>query len=89
MGYVGLSGLLHGLLAAGVVAGLGPRRREPQILAVILAAKIAYEQLAGPLPGSESTTGGTVIVAAHAYGAIAGALCAGILRIRVRDRAPI
>ena len=70
-------------------AGLGSRRREPLILAVILATKIAYEQLAGPLPGSEATTGGTVIVAAHAYGAVTGAIAAGILRIRVRDHTPI
>ncbi len=89
IGYVGLSGLLHGLLAAGVVAGLGSRRIEPIVLAVILVAKIAYEQLAGPLPGSEATTGGAVIVAAHAYGVVAGAVAAGLIRISVRDRAPI
>ena len=89
IGYVGLSGLLHGLLAAGVVAGLGSGRVEPAILAVILVAKIAYEQIAGPLPGSEATTGGAVIVVAHAYGAIAGAVGAGVIRIRVRDRTPI
>jgi rhomboid family GlyGly-CTERM serine protease len=89
LGYVGLSGLLHGLLAAGVVAGLGSGRAEPVILAVILVAKVAYEQLAGPLPGSEASTGGNVIVAAHAYGAITGAIAAGIIQIRVRDRTPI
>ena len=89
LGYVGLSGLLHGLLAAGVVAGLGSGRAEPVILAVILVAKVAYEQLAGPLPGSEASTGGNVIVAAHAYGAITGAIAAGIVQIRVRDRTPI
>ena len=89
LGYVGLSGLLHGLLAAGVVAGLRSGRPEPLILAVILVAKVAYEQLAGPLPGSEASTGGNVIVAAHAYGVIAGVVAAGIMQIRVRDRAPI
>lgn len=89
MGYVGLSGLLHGLLAAGIVAGLGRGRPELLALAVVLVGKLAYEQLAGPLPGSETTTGGAVIVAAHAYGAIAGVIGGGIMRIRVRERAPI
>ena len=89
IGYVGLSGLLHGLLAAGVVAGIGAGRGETIVLGIILVAKIIYEQVAGPLPGSETTTGGAVIVAAHAYGAVAGAIGGGIMRIRVRDRAPI
>ena len=89
VGYVGLSGLLHGLLAAGIVAGIGAGRVEPVVLAVILAAKIIYEQVAGSLPGSETTTGGAGIVAAHAYGAVAGAIAGGILRIRVRDRASL
>ena len=89
IGYVGLSGLLHGLLAAGIVAGIGAGRAEPVLLAVIVVAKLTYEQVVGPLPGSETTTGGTVIVAAHAYGAVAGAIGGGIMRIRVRDRASI
>ncbi|MDH3429061.1 MAG: rhombosortase [Gammaproteobacteria bacterium] len=87
--YVGLSGLLHGLLAAGILGCLGSQRIEVWILAVALIAKLAYEQSVGPLPGSEESTGGHVIVAAHAYGALAGALAAGLLRIRVRRQASI
>ncbi len=89
IGYVGLSGLLHGLLAAGIVASLGSGRSEIWILGVGLAAKLAYEQLVGPLPGSENATGGAVIVAAHAWGSLAGALAAGLLMIRVRTQASI
>lgn len=81
--YVGLSGLLHGLLAGGVVGGLRSKRPDILILGIALLGKIAYEQLLGPLPGSEETTGGTVIVAAHAWGALAGAVAAAIA-IRVR-----
>ena len=89
IGYVGLSGLLHGLLAAGIIASLGSGRSEIWILGVGLAAKLGYEQLVGPLPGSEHAAGGAVIVAAHAYGALAGALAAGLLMIRVRAQASI
>ena len=86
--YVGLSGLLHGMLAAGIVAGLAGRSAETLLLAVVVAGKLAWEQFAGPLPGSETTSGGAVIVDAHLYGVIGGTLVALVL-IRVRGRAPI
>ncbi len=87
--YVGLSGLLHGVLAAGIVSAAGSKQLEIWILGAALIAKLTYEQLVGPLPGSEETSGGTVIVAAHAYGAISGAVAAGLIMIRVRRRASI
>ena len=87
--YVGLSGLLHGLLAAGIVAGIPAGRLDAWILGVLLVAKLAYEQLAGPLPGSAEASGGAVIVAAHLYGAIAGAVAAGGILISVHRRPPI
>jgi rhomboid family GlyGly-CTERM serine protease len=86
--YVGLSGLLHGMLAAGIVAGLAARSGEAFVLAVVVAGKLAWEQFAGPLPGSEATSGGAVIVDAHLYGVIGGALVAATL-IRVRGRPSI
>lgn len=86
--YVGLSGLLHGMLAAGIVAGWPERRAEALILSVVVAGKLAFEQLVGPLPGSESTSGGAVIVDAHLYGVIGAVLVAAMI-IRVRRQAPI
>lgn len=86
--YVGLSGLLHGMLAAGIVAGLAGCSAETLLLAVVVAGKLAWEQFAGPLPGSETTSGGAVIVDAHLYGVIGGTLVALVL-IRVRRGAPI
>ena len=75
--YVGLSGLLHGVLAAGTIAWW---RFESKALAlaltVVVIAKLAWEQLHGALPLSGDMT---VIVAAHLYGAIGGALAAGAL----------
>ncbi|NIV18169.1 MAG: rhombosortase [Woeseiaceae bacterium] len=88
MGYVGLSGVLHGLLAAGIVAGLRTGNAEVRILGIVIVLKIGWEQFFGPLPGSEEASGGTVIVASHAWGALAGAVCAAIL-IRVRASSPI
>jgi len=80
--YVGLSGVVHGLLVAGIVAGLGRDRPELAILAVLLLAKLGWEHLIGPLPGSEASTGGNVITAAHLYGAVAGLAAGAILRRR-------
>ena len=87
--YVGLSGLLHGLLAAGLLSGIVARDRESIALAAFVVAKLAWEQIGGPLPGSEATSGGTVIVEAHLYGAIGGLLAAALLWRRVRPSASI
>lgn len=77
--YVGLSGLLHGLLISGACAGLTRWRAESITMFALVFGKIIYEQIAGPLPGSELTSGGSVVVNAHLYGAIAG-LIIGLLR---------
>jgi rhomboid family GlyGly-CTERM serine protease len=87
--YVGLSGLLHGVLAAGIVAGFSRDRHELWVLGVLLVGKIAFEQVFGPLPGSEDASGGAVITAAHLYGAITGAVAASVHAIRVRARTSI
>ena len=84
--YVGLSGVLHGILVAGIVGAIRTGRLEILVLAVAVTAKLVYEQIAGPLPGSEQTTGGTVIIAAHAYGAFSGAISGGLLMIRTSGR---
>jgi hypothetical protein len=76
------------MLAAGIVAGLAERSSEAAILAVVVAGKVAWEQFAGPLPGSEATSGGAVIVDAHLYGMLGGTAVAFAL-IRVRRAAPI
>src|ERR1700733_9585488 len=75
--YVGSSGVLHGVLAAGTCAHL--RRREPDgwVLALFLVGKLVYEQVQGALP---LTAGGAVIVDAHLYGAVAGSVAVLLLR---------
>lgn len=79
--YVGLSGLLHGLLVGGLVASLpGPDRRLALSVGILLVLKLTYEQHYGPLPGSETAAGVPVVVDAHLYGAFGG-LAAGVLAL--------
>ena len=77
--YVGLSGVLHGLLIAGAIRGFRALPSESAIIVGIVVVKLAYEQIAGPMPGSESVSGGDVVVNAHLFGAIGGALAAAAL----------
>jgi len=78
--YVGLSGLLHGLLVGGLYKGIRERDKESIVLVCFVLAKLAWEQLSGgPLPGSEATSGGTVIVNAHLYGTVGGGLAGALL----------
>lgn len=83
--YVGLSGVLHGILAGGLVGAWSSSRVEVPILLLLLAAKLAYEQVFGAMPGSESSAGGAVVVNAHLYGALAGGVAA-LLAIRYNGR---
>jgi len=87
--YVGMSGLLHGLLVAGIITRLRSLDIETGVLLLLLIAKIGYEQLNGPLPGSEGTSGGAVVVDAHLYGALGGILGALLAKIRASTRSSI
>lgn len=75
--YVGFSGVLHGALAAGAVAWW---RHESRLLALLLSAillgKLAWEQWQGALPLSGDLP---VVVDAHLYGALGGALAGFML----------
>lgn len=81
--YVGLSGLLHGLLVAGLIARLRPAPIESLALLAAVGVKLAFEQFSGPLPGTESASGGPVVIDAHLYGALSG--LAASLPIAIRD----
>jgi rhomboid family GlyGly-CTERM serine protease len=74
--YVGLSGVLHGALAAGAVAWW---RFESKVLATVLTCifvgKLGWEQVRGALPSASDMA---VVVDAHLYGAMGG-LMAGLL----------
>ncbi len=72
--YVGLSGVLHGLLAAGALVGLTERRERlfTGLVLAVVAAKLGWEQWAGATPGTEAVADGRVVVDAHLYGALGG-----------------
>ena len=76
--YVGMSGFLHGLLVAGIVLGFQFLPREAVLGGMVVASKIVYEQILGPMPGSEQSAGGNVVVDAHLYGALAGLAIAAV-----------
>ncbi len=81
--YVGLSGALHGLFAAGLVGSARERPVESAVLGVILFGKLAWEQFGGGLPGTSSLVAGAVITEAHLYGAVGG-LLAGLALVVLR-----
>lgn len=72
--YRGLSGLLHGWLVVAILRHCGCHPWLNTLLLSLLAAKLTWEQAAGALPGSESWTGGAVVVDAHLYGALSGVI---------------
>lgn len=87
--YVGLSGVLHGLLLAGAIQGLKSLPAESAVICLLVIGKLVYEQLIGPLPGSESVSGGDVVVNAHLFGAIGGVIAAGFFWHRVETATAI
>jgi rhomboid family GlyGly-CTERM serine protease len=87
--YVGLSGVLHGFVAAGALALLLRRQPLGAVLAICLGGKLAFEQIIGPVPFTAASVGGPVVVAAHLYGAAGGALAEAVARIVGRWRSRV
>ncbi len=83
--YVGLSGVLHGVLAAGALAWWRSQTRLlAGLLTAVLVVKLLWEHWQGPLGWSGDLS---VIVNAHLYGAVGGGLTAALLILR-RQRMP-
>lgn len=84
--YVGMSGLLHTFFVAGAADEFLSGRRFALGLLLAVAAKLVYEQLVGPLPFTAESAGGPVIVNAHLYGAVGGAVAALVAHTPVGRR---
>jgi rhomboid family GlyGly-CTERM serine protease len=76
--YVGLSGVLHALLVAGSIARASRRHWDGALLLVFVVVKLSYEQRHGATLSS-SLLRSVVIVDAHLYGAVAGAVFGSLL----------
>jgi rhomboid family GlyGly-CTERM serine protease len=85
--YVGLSGVLHGVVAAGALALVSRRQALGAVLALGLGAKLTFEQIVGPVPFTAESVGGPVVVAAHLYGTVGGLLAEAVAQaVRRRSR---
>jgi len=88
--YVGFSGVLHGLFIIGGRWELQRYKLSGVMLLLLIVVKIAWEQLNGALPGSESMTGGSVAINAHLYGVVAGLVYLLLIEIfqkKAKDKA--
>lgn len=74
--YVGLSGVLHGVIAAAAMTLAWRRVPGGYVLLAALVLKLGVEQGFGPLWLAAESAGGPVIVNAHLYGAVGGILAA-------------
>src|SRR5277367_145508 len=74
--YVGASGVLHSVMAAGAAKHLVQRTWDRWILIVGLCAKLAWEQWGG-------SAAPLVVVDAHLYGALSGFVLGAALSLRM------
>lgn len=73
--YAGLAGVLHGLIAYGVLeAWRRDRRRIWLVAAILLGVKVAVEKWKGESGGLAHMLGVPVCIDAHLWGAVAGAV---------------
>ena len=71
-GYVGLSGVLHGLFVWGACFDILNKERTGWLLLIGIAIKLGYEQLGGDTQAIAELIGASVAVDAHLYGAVNG-----------------
>ncbi|MCL2914105.1 rhombosortase [Shewanella corallii] len=76
MGYVGLSGVLHGLFAFGACNELLNGVRFGWVLIIGVIAKVSYEMVSGGSTELASLIDAKVAVESHLVGMLAGIICA-------------
>jgi rhomboid family GlyGly-CTERM serine protease len=74
--YVGASGVLHSVMAAGAAKHLATRAWDRWILIVGLSVKLAWEQWGG-------SAAPLIVVDAHLYGALSGFILGAALSLRI------
>ncbi|WP_299011835.1 rhombosortase [uncultured Shewanella sp.] len=89
LGYVGLSGVLHGLFSYGVIQDCRVGFKSGYLLLAGVIIKVAYEQIQGASPEVVKLIQARVATEAHLIGLISGLLCAAIIYtlLRIRHKA--
>jgi rhomboid family GlyGly-CTERM serine protease len=77
--YVGASGVLHAIVAAGALRMLQDRDPVAWPTLLLLVGKLGWEQATGAMPFAGATP---VVVDSHFYGALGGVVAIGILTLR-------
>jgi rhomboid family GlyGly-CTERM serine protease len=85
--YVGLSGVLHGLVLFGALTMAKSSRGMGLSILVALLAKVGYEQWLGPLPLTAGAVEGPVLIESHLFGLVGGVIALASRAI-VRSRFP-
>lgn len=75
-GYLGLSGVLHGLFAWGAIEDIRTKEKTGYLLIAGLCIKLIWEGLFGPASSTEQFIGAKVLTSSHLYGAIWGTVLA-------------
>ena len=70
--YVGLSGILHGIIVIGASRWIQEGDWMGFLVLVVVTVKIGWEQTFGALPLSQEMAGGSVVVDAHLCGTLGG-----------------
>ncbi|MNY41485.1 hypothetical protein D3C86_1763030 [compost metagenome] len=77
--YVGLSGVLYGLIVWILLpAALLRRERMAALVLVIVLARLVWQSWAGPDPLEEQLIGGYIVTQAHWFGVLAGLIGAWV-----------
>lgn len=87
--YVGLSGVLHGLVAVGAARLVAVQPALGAAVLAGLAVKLGLEALGGPSAWSAALVEGPVIAAAHVYGTAGASAYAAVIGIRRVRRGPL
>ncbi len=79
LGYVGLSGLLHGLFVYGAVLDIRKGFKTGYLLTLGVILKVIYEQTYGASHEVTSLIGARVATEAHLIGVVSGFICLACL----------
>jgi len=79
LGYVGLSGMLHGLFTYGAISDISTGVKSGYLLLLGVIIKVAYEQIFGASIQVTQMIDARVATEAHLVGVITGILIVGLV----------